>query len=90
MVTQTVQDEKKILLAARKKVGLTQQQVADKARITIRHYQMFESGERKLSTSSFNTASKVLEALGLDLTAFARGEYASCETDSEYESVENN
>ena len=71
------QYENKILLAARKKRGMTQQQVAEKSRITIRHYQMFESGERKLSTSSFNTAAKVLEALELDLTAFARGEYAS-------------
>ena len=74
---QIVQDEKKILLEARTKMGLTQQQVADKARITIRHYRMFESGERKLSSSSFFTASKILEALQLDLTAFARGEYAT-------------
>jgi transcriptional regulator with XRE-family HTH domain len=77
----TQQDENKILLAVRKKLGLTQQQVADKARITIRHYQMFESGERKLSTSSFLTAGKVLEALELDLTAFARGQYAGLATD---------
>ena len=85
MVSQIVQAEKKILLAARKRAGLTQQQVADKARITIRHYQMFESGERKLSTSLFNTASKVLEALELDLTAFARGEYALYEAVTEHE-----
>ena len=77
MHKQTIGDENKILLVARKKLGLTQQQVAEKARITIRHYQMFESGERKLSTSSFITASKVLEALELDLTVFARGEYDS-------------
>lgn len=76
MLNQVIQDEKKILLDARKKLGLTQQQVADKAQITIRHYQMFESGERKLSSSSFLTASKVLETLELDLTAFARGEYS--------------
>ena len=75
MLEHTQQNENKILLAARKKLGLTQQQVSEKARITIRHYQLFESGERKLSTSSFNTAGKVLEALELDLTAFARGEY---------------
>lgn len=75
MLNQVTQDEKKILLDARKKLGLTQQQVADKASITIRHYQMFESGERKLSTSSFITASRVLRALELDLTAFANGEY---------------
>ena len=72
---QIAQDEKKILLEARKKLSLTQQQVATKASITLRHYQMFESGERKLSSSSFTTASKVLKALNLDLTAFANGEY---------------
>lgn len=75
MRNQIIQDEKKILLEARKRIRLTQQQVADKAYITIRHYQMFESGERKLSSSSFSTASKVLEALQLDLTSFARGDY---------------
>lgn len=75
MANQIVQDEKKILLDARKKIGLTQQQVADKASITIRHYQLFESGERKLSSASFITASKVLSALEIDLTAFASGAY---------------
>ena len=69
------QNEGKILLDARKRLELSQQQIADIAEINIRLYQKFESGERKLSTSSFNTASKVLNALGLDLTAFARGEY---------------
>jgi transcriptional regulator with XRE-family HTH domain len=72
---QIIQNEKKILLEARKKIGLTQQQVADIAQITIRHYQLFESGERKLSSSSFITASNVLSALQLDLAAFARGDY---------------
>jgi transcriptional regulator with XRE-family HTH domain len=74
---EVVQDETKILLAARTRMGLTQQQVADKAMITLRHYRMFENGERKLSTSSFLTASKVLVALELDLTAFARGDYSA-------------
>ena len=72
---QVIQDEKRILLEARKKLEFTQQQVAEKASITLRHYQMFESGERKLSSSSFTTASKVLKALNLDLTVFANGEY---------------
>lgn len=76
MLNHVLQDEKRILHDARRKLGLTQQQVADKASVTIRHYQMFEGGERKLSTSSFNTASRVLDALGLDLSAFARGDYA--------------
>ena len=75
MRNQVIQDEGKILRDARTKLKLTQQQVADKADITIRHYRMFESGERKLTTASFFTASKVLNALELDLTAFARGDY---------------
>ena len=82
MINQIVQDEKKILLNARKKLGLTQQQIADKAHITVRHYQLFESGERKLSTSSFLTASRVLTALELDLSTFARGEYAEMDTEA--------
>lgn len=81
MQGQLMQDEKRILLESRKKLELTQQQVAEKASITLRHYQMFESGERKLSSSSFTTASKVLGALNLDLTAFARGDYDFCDSD---------
>ena len=76
MPKKIIQDEKTILLNARKILGLTQQQVADKAGITIRHYQLFEGGERRLSSASFITASKVLNALELDLTAFARGDYS--------------
>ena len=79
MRKQPIQDESRILLEARTRLGLTQQQVADKAHIAIRHYRMFESGERRLTTSSFVTASNVLRALKLDLTAFARGDYDSSE-----------
>jgi transcriptional regulator with XRE-family HTH domain len=72
---QVKREEKDILIEARKKLGLTQQQVADKADVAMRHYQMFEGGRRKLSTSSFWTASKILQALELDVTTFARGGY---------------
>ena len=75
MPNQIKREEKDILIEARKKLGLTQQQVADKARVAMRHYQMFEGGKRKLSTSSFWTASRVLQALELDVTTFARGGY---------------
>ena len=68
-------EESEILIEARKKLGLTQQQVADKAHVAMRHYQMFEGGTRKLSSSSFYTASNILEALELDVTTFARGGY---------------
>jgi len=72
---QTKREEREVLIEARKKLGLTQQQVADNAGVAMRHYQMFEGGTRKLSTSSFNLASKVLKALELDLTAYANGDY---------------
>ena len=69
-------EEKDVLLEARKKLGLTQQQVADKADVAMRHYQMFEGGKRKLSSASFWTASNILQALELDISTFASGGYA--------------
>lgn len=57
-------------------LGLTQQQVADKAGILLQHYQKFETGERELTNSTFITACKVIEALSMDVTAFYHGEYA--------------
>ena len=83
MPEQVKREEKDILTEARKKLGLTQQEVADKARVAMRHYQMFEGGKRKLSSSSFWTASKILEALELDVTTYIRGGYGLIETDAE-------
>ena len=83
MENQTLRDERTILLEARKKLGLTQTQVAEKAYITLRQYQKFEGGERKLSSSSFWMASKILQVLELDVTTFSRGGYASCDTVNE-------
>ena len=80
MPYQTIREEKDVLIEARKKLGLTQQQVADKAHVAMRHYQMFECGTRKLSSSSFWTASKILQVLELDVTTFARGGYCSLDT----------
>ena len=65
-------------LALREKrvaLGLTQQQVADRAGIILQQYQKFESGERDIMTSSFRTACKVIEALEMDITDFYHGEY---------------
>ena len=67
--------EQQILLDARKRLNLTQQQVADRAHILLRQYQRFESGERKLSSSSFSIASSVLQALELDVTTYVNGGY---------------
>ena len=83
MTEQVKREEKDILTEARKKLGLTQQEVADKARVAMRHYQMFEGGKRKLSSSSFWTASKILEALELDVTTYIRGGYGLIEADAE-------
>ena len=67
--------EKSILRDYRHKLGLTQQQVADKANILLRQYQKFESGERNLSSSSFLIACRVIEALGLDISKYYHGKY---------------
>ena len=68
-------EEKWILKDYREKLGMTQQEVADKAKIQLRQYQRFESGERNLSSSSFNIACRVIEALGLDPTKYHHSDY---------------
>ncbi len=68
-------EEKWILRDYREKLGLTQQQVADRAKIQLRQYQRFESGERNLSSSSFLIACRVIEALGLDINKYYHGGY---------------
>ena len=70
-------EEKWILRDYREKLSMTQQEVADKAKIQLRQYQRFEAGERNLSSSSFSIACRVIEALGLDLTKYHRGDYVS-------------
>ena len=68
-------EERWILRDYREKLGLTQQQVADRAKIQLRQYQRFEAGERNLSSSSFNIACRVIEALGLNITKYYHGDY---------------
>ena len=55
--------------------GMTQKQVAEKAKITLQQYQKFESGERNLRTASFDVACRVLEALNLDIVKYFHREY---------------
>lgn len=64
-----------VLRERRVVLGMTQQQVADKAGIILQQYQKFEGGERDIMSSSFRTACKVIEALGMDITDFYHGEY---------------
>ena len=58
-----------------KKVRLTQQEVADRAKITLRQYQRLESGERSILTCSFGLACRVIEALDMDVSKFYHGDY---------------
>ena len=74
MALQLMLSEATILKKAREKLGLTQQQVANKARIQLRQYQRFESGERNLTSSSFNIGCNVLDALEIDIDGFRHGD----------------
>jgi transcriptional regulator with XRE-family HTH domain len=67
--------EHHILKEAREGLGLMQQQVADKAKIRLRQYQRYESGEHNLSYSPFEIARRVLNVLELDLFTYALGGY---------------
>ena len=66
-------DDRGILYERRLVLGLTQKQVADRAKMPLSSYQRFESGDRKLSNATFNMACRVLEALELDIAAFYHG-----------------
>lgn len=68
-------EEKMILKDYRDSLGLTQQEVANKAKIQLRQYQRFESGDRNLSSSSFYIACRVIEALGMNISDYYHGEY---------------
>ena len=52
-----------VLSEKRQILRLTQQEVADRAKITLRQYQRLESGERNILTSSFGLACRVIELL---------------------------
>jgi transcriptional regulator with XRE-family HTH domain len=80
---QIIQLECSTLKQARKKLGLTQQQVADQARIHQRQYQRFENGERNLSSASFSIACRVLDVLQLDIVTYARRGYILSEENVE-------
>lgn len=66
---ESVLREKRVVL------GLTQQNVADKAKIKLQQYQKFESGERSIMTCSFQIACRVIEALEMDISKFYHGDY---------------
>ena len=65
-----------ILKEKRVVLGMTQQQVADKAGIRLQQYKKFGSGESKIRTASFQLACRVIEALGMNVSDFFHGEYS--------------
>ena len=64
-----------VLLKKRQMLRLTQQEIADRAKITLRQYQRLESGERSILTCSFGLACRVIEALDMDVSKFYHGDY---------------
>jgi len=52
---------------ARKKANLTQQQMADRLRVTLRGYQKWESGERRCSLDLLRTIAEELQLTMSDL-----------------------
>lgn len=68
-----VEMEHHILRNQREVLKLSQQQVADKAKIQLRQYQRFESGERSIYGASFCIAISVCKALQLDPQRFIDG-----------------
>ena len=65
-----------ILRERRVILGMTQKQVAEKAKIPMQSYQRFESGERNIRTASFQMACRILEVLEMNISDFYHGEYA--------------
>lgn len=63
---EVIEQDKSILQAQRKKLGLTQQQVADAAHIRLRQYQRLESGERSMAGASMRIGLSVCDVLKLD------------------------
>lgn len=64
-----------VLSERRQMLRMTQQEVADRANITLRQYQRLESGERNILISSFGLACRVIEALDMDVSKFYHGDY---------------
>ena len=77
MGRQVMVPDRGVLIGQREKLGLTQEEVAKKAGITLKQYQMYESHDgREFSQTSMRIVNAVLTVLELDPTAFAKGEYS--------------
>ncbi len=62
----TIQTDGGILRERREMLGLTQQQVADKAGIQLRQYQRFETNERGISGASMRIGLSICSVLKIN------------------------
>lgn len=69
MTTESVLRQRRVTLE------LTQQEVADRAHISLQQYQKFESGARNIRTASFQLACRVIEALEMNVSDFYHNAY---------------
>jgi transcriptional regulator with XRE-family HTH domain len=67
--------ENGLLRKQRKKLGLTQEEVAKRAGIKLEQYQRYEEVGVNISSSSMRIASSVMKVLDIDPSAFANGDY---------------
>ena len=67
--------ENGLLIKQREKLGLTQEEVAERAGITLKQYQRYEKVGNNISSSSFQIVNAVFTALELDMTDFNNGDY---------------
>ncbi len=65
-----------MLIEQREKLGLTQEEVATKAGVTLKQYQSYEKMEFGFSSKSMRIVNAVLTALELDPSSYADAKYA--------------
>ncbi len=69
----TILPDHRYLFYQRKALGMSQQAVADAAKINIRQYQRLEKGERSMSSTSLRIGLAVCDVLKLDPHRFVTG-----------------
>ena len=67
--------ENGMLRVQREKLGLTQEEVAERAGIKLEQYKRYEEVGVNISSSSLRIVHAVLKALELDTSAFDNGDY---------------
>jgi DNA-binding XRE family transcriptional regulator len=64
-------DNARFIREARERLGLTQQEVANRAGISLDYYRSFENGNRQLANTKIAIALPICMTLQLDPAAFA-------------------